>query len=214
MSLTYAELSTAIQKYTEVDEASFVANIPNFIKNSETLVNNLVQLPAFRRNVTGFVTDEFPYVTLPSDYLSVFSLAVIDPDTGAYDFLLHKDVNYIREAFPYPATSGKPKTYAQFSSTALLLGPTPDQEYQLELHYYALQPSIVTASTTWLGNNYPSVLLWGALAEAYIYLKGEADMIQSCQGKFQEALGPLKQLADGKNRQDNYRTTQVREQVQ
>lgn len=220
MSFTYAQLATAIQQYTQVDETTFVANIPNFVQNTEVLVNNTVQLPAFRKNVTGVTTAGFPYLDVPADFLAMFSLAVqtteiigVTPVT-AYNYLLNKDVNYIREVYPYPEVDGIPKCYALFDNTAFILGPTPDDEYTVELHYFAYPQSIVTAGTSWLGNNYPNVLLWGSLVEAYIYLKGEADLIQTYQAKFQEAIGPLKQLSDGKDRQDNYRVTQVRDKVQ
>jgi hypothetical protein len=220
MAFTYAQLVTAIQQYTQVDEATFVANIPNFVQNTEVLVNNTVQLPAFRKNVTGTTTAGFQYLDVPSDFLAMFSLAVqtteivgLNPVTS-YSYLLNKDVNYIREAFPYPDVDGVPQYYALFDNTAFILGPTPDDDYTVELHYFAYPQSIVTAGTSWLGNNYPNVLLWGSLVEAYIYLKGEADLIQTYQAKFQEAMGPLKQLGDGKDRQDNYRVTQVRDRVQ
>lgn len=220
MSLTYAQLSTAIQQYTENTEATFVSNIPNFVQNTETLINNTVQLPAFRKSVTGQTTLSFQYVDLPPDFLSIFSIAVADyaqngtTIVGPYTYLLQKDVNYIREAFPYPAVTGRPTHYSIFSSTALLLGPTPNICYPMELHYYAYPPSIVVAGTSWIGTNFPNVLLWGSLIEAYVYMKGEPDLIQEYQKKFEEAIAPLKQLADGKDRQDNYRTTQVRDKVQ
>ena len=213
---TYSGLVDAIQAFTEVNETTFVENIPTFVQDTERLVNNTVQLPAFRRNVTGNVTDGFPYLTLPSDFLSTFSVAVMDAGAlGAegYRYLLNKDVNYIREAFPYPGVTGTPQYYALFDNNTFLVGPTPDVEYNIELHYFAYPESIVTAGTTWLSTNFPNVLLYGALTEAYLFLKGEADVLQSYQAKFQEAMGPLKQLGDGKDRQDNYRTTQVRDKV-
>jgi len=225
MALTYLQLNEAIQNYTEVNEPTFVDNIPNFVQNTETLINNTVQLPAFRKNVTGQTTPNFPYVDLPSDFLSIFSIAVASyaqdgiTIVGPYVYLLQKDVNYIREAYPYPATpptsaTGQPKYYSIFSNEAFLMGPTPDICYPLEMHYYAYPPSITVAGTSWLGDNYPSVLLWGSLVEAAIYLKGEADMIQNYQNKYNEAMAPLKQLADGKDREDNFRTVQVRQGVQ
>jgi len=212
MSLTYTQLYDAIQQYTEVDEPTFNANIPNFVRNTELLVNNTVQLPAFRRNVTGEATQLFQYLNMPSDFLSVFSLATID-DSGNYTYLLQKDVNYIREAYPYPTAIGAPKYYGLFSSTAFILGPTPDVNYNMELHYYAAPVSIVDAGTSWLGQNYPSVLLWGSLIEASVFLKGEADMTENYRAKYEEAMMLLKMLGDAKNREDNFRTTQVRDQV-
>lgn len=220
MSMTYAQLSLAIQQYTEVDEPTFVANIPNFVKNTETIVNNTVQLPAFRRNVTGETTIDFPYIDIPDDFLSVFSIAItgyaVNGTTTptAYKYLLQKDVNYIREAYPTVAPSGEPSAYSLFSNSAFLLGPTPDKCYTLEMHYYAYPASITLVGTSWLGTNFPNVLLYGSLVEAYTYLKGEQDMLQMYQGKFGEAMALLKALGDGKNREDNFRTTQVRDQVQ
>lgn len=213
---TYAGLTNAIQSYTEVNEPNFVANIPTFIQNTERLINNIVQLPAFRKNVTGSATANFPYLTLPSDFLSTFSVAVMDAGAtqlDGYRYLLDKDVNYIREMFPYPAVVGTPQYYALFDQNTFILGPTPEVNYNIELHYFAYPESIVTAGTTWVSTNYPNVLLWGSLAEAYIYMKGEPDLIQSYQAKFQEAMALLKQLGDGKDRQDSYRVTEVRDKV-
>lgn len=218
MGMSYAQLTQAIQRYTEVDEPTFVENIPNFVKNTETIVNNSVQLPAFRKNVTGETTIDFPYIDIPSDFLSIFSLAITGYDTAGvltstgYNYLLQKDVNYIREAYPFPGSTGAPEAYSLFSNSAFLLGPTPDKCYTLEMHYYAYPTSITVAGTSWLGDNFPNVLLWGALVEAAIYLK-EVEMMQGYQVKFDEAMSLLKQLGDGKDRQDNFRTTQVRDQV-
>jgi hypothetical protein len=221
---TYTGLSEAIQAYTEVDETSFVANIPNFVANTERLVNNTVQLPAFKAKATLATIAEDPYVALPSGFLSVFSLALVD-ENNRHTFLLNKDINYIRECFPYPDALGPPTTYALYGVTRpapppavgtaqIMVGPTPDYVYALELQYFSYPTSIVTAGSTWLSVNYPNVLLWGALAEAYIYLKGEDNLIQTYQAKYGEALTLLKQLGDGKDREDSYRTVQVRQQVQ
>lgn len=215
MAWTYTTLSEAIQNYTEINDSVFVANIPNFINNAETVINNYVQLPAYRKNVTGETTQDFPYLNIPSDFLSVFSMAVMDINvptsaTNNYRYLLNKDVNYIREAFPFPGVTGTPQYYGIFSDTSFILGPTPDQCYHIELHYFAYPPSITVAGTSWVGNNFPNVLLYGSLVNAYIYMKGEQDLIQTYQSKFQEALEALKQLADSKDREDAYRTTQVR----
>ena len=213
---TYSGLVEAIQAFTEVNEDTFVANIPTFVQDTERLVNNTVQLPAFRKNVTGNVTDGFPYLTLPSDFLATFSVAVMDAGAlgvEGYRYLLNKDVNYIREMFPYPAVTGTPQYYALFDNNTFIVGPTPDVEYNIELHYFAYPESIVTAGTTWLSTNFPNVLLYGALTEAYLFLKGEADVLQAYQAKFDQAMGTLKQLGDGKDRQDAYRTVQVRDKV-
>ncbi len=212
MSLTYAQLSTAIQQYTQVNESSFVANIPNFVQNTEIIVNNAVQLPAFRQTTTLTTTAGSPYLTLPTGFLSMFSLAVSSPTAG-YVYLLNKDVNYITEAYPYPGARGLPVAYALNNATQIVLGPVPDSAYSATINYYAYPQSIVTAGTSWLGENFSNVLLWGSLVEAYIYMKGEADLIQTYQAKFQEALAELKQLGDGKDRGDTYRSVQVRDQV-
>jgi len=214
---TYAGLVEAIQAFTEVNETTFVANIPNFVQDTERLVNNTVQLPAFRKNVTGSATANFPYLSLPSDFLATFSVAVMNTDEplvpNNYRYILNKDVNYIREMFPYPAVTGVPQYYALFDNNTYILGPTPDVNYDIELHYFAYPTSIVTAGSTWLSTNFPNVLLYGALTEAYLYLKGETDVLQAYQAKFEQAMAPLKQLGDGKDRQDAYRTVQVRDKV-
>lgn len=208
--MNYAALSQAIQDYCETSETSFVANIPTFVQLAEERVYNTVQIPAIRKNQVGSLTPSNKYLTLPPDWLSTFSLAVIDPVTNAQSYLLNKDVDYIREAFPYPATTGVPTHYAQFDSTSLILGPTPDDDYYVELHYYYYPESIVTAGTSWLGENFETVLLYGSIREAYVYLKGEGDLMQAYEAKYTEALELLKQLGDGKNRMDSYRSGQVR----
>jgi hypothetical protein len=156
------------------------------------------------------MTASFQYFQLPSDWLSTFSLAVIDGTTGEYEYLLNKDVNFIRASYPFPATTGKPKYYAIWNNTSMILGPTPDLAYSAELHYYYYPVSIVSAGTSWLGDNFETVLLYGALREAYTYLKGEQDMMTYYEQKYQEALGLLKRLGDGLDRQDAYRSGQVR----
>jgi hypothetical protein len=156
------------------------------------------------------MTQNLQYFQLPSDWLSTFSLAVIDPTTTDYEYLLNKDVNFIRASYPPPNTYGKPKYYAIFDDATMILGPTPDQAYTAELHYYAYPPSIVTNSTSWLGDNFENVLLYGSLREAYTYLKGEQDMMQYYEQKYQEALAQLKRLGDGLDRQDAYRSGQAR----
>ena len=208
--MNYAQLSQLIQDYCQSTETSFVAHIPTFVQVAEERIYNSVQLPALRKNVTGTMTQGFQYFSLPSDWLSTFSMAVITPVTGEYEYLLNKDVNFIRASYPFPATSGKPKYYAIFDDSTMILGPTPDANYTAELHYFYYPASIVTNSTSWLGDNFESVLLYGSLREAYTYLKGEADMMQYYEQKYQEALGLLKRLGDGLDRQDAYRSGQVR----
>jgi hypothetical protein len=208
--MNYAQLSQAIQDYCQSTETSFVANIPTFVQLAEERIYNSVQIPAIRKNATGTMTNTFPYFQLPSDWLSTFSLAVIDPTTGEYEYLLNKDVNYIRAAYPPPNSTGKPKYYAIWDDNTMILGPTPDQAYTAELHYYYYPASIVNVNTTWLGDNFETVLLYGALREAYTYLKGEQDMMQYYEQKYQESLMLLKRLGDGLDRQDAYRSGQVR----
>jgi hypothetical protein len=216
--MNYATLVSTIKAYTENDfpdtEGSggltSTQQIDTFIEQAETRIYNNVQLLDLRKNVTGNATATNMYLSVPSDWLANFSLAVIDPVTGGYEYLLNKDVNYIREAFPYPATTGKPTHYAMFDQNSYILGPTPDANYNMELHYFYYPPSIVTAGTSWLGDNFDTVLLYGSLLEAATYMKSEADVVAQYQNRYEEALGQLKGLAEGKNRQDMYRTQQVR----
>ena len=208
--MNYSQLSTLIQDYCESTEQSFVANIPTFVQLAEERIYNSVQIPAIRKNVTGTMTNTFPYFQLPDDWLSTFSLAVIDPVTGEYEYLINKDVNFIRAAYPPPNSTGKPKYYAIFDDATMLLGPTPDVAYTAELHYYYYPVSIVNYGTSWIGDNFETVLLYGSLREAYTYLKGEQDMMQYYEQKYQEALALLKRLGDGLDRQDAYRSGQAR----
>ena len=219
--MNYTELVDAISSYTQNYETDFVANIPTFVTQTETRIYNTVQIPALRKNVTGVTTNGNKYLSCPSDFLSVFSLAVEDA-SGNYEYLLNKDVNFIRAAYPNPSTTGLPKYYALFGPTvasnvisdelSFILGPTPDANYDVELHYYYYPESITTAADgrTWLGDNYDPVLLYGSLVEAYIFMKGEQDMMTYYEQKYQEALGLLKRLGDGLDRQDAYRSGQVR----
>ena len=208
--MNYATLTTLVQQYCESTETSFVANIPTFVGLAEERIYNSVQIPAIRRNQIGTLSINNKYLTLPSDWLATFSLTVIDPVTNAQEFLLDKDVNFIRQSYPDPDDTGIPKYYAIFDDNTLILGPTPNAAYQVEMHYYYLPQSIVTAGTSWLGDNFETVLLYGTLREAYTYLKGEADMMQYYEQKYQEAIGQLARLGDGLNRRDAYRSGQVR----
>jgi hypothetical protein len=211
--VNYSALVTLIQEYCESTESSFVSNIPTFVQLAEERIYNSVQIPAIRKNVTGTMTINLQYFQLPSDWLSTFSLAVIDPTTGDYEYLLNKDVNFIRASYPPPNSTGKPKYYAIWNNASMILGPTPDLAYTAELHYYYYPASIVTAGTSWVGDNFETVLLYGSLREAYTYLKGEQDMMQYYDQKYQEAVAQLKRLGDGLDRQDAYRSGQVRVQV-
>jgi hypothetical protein len=303
--MNYAELSAAIQAYTENTEADFVANIPVFVEQAEQRIYNSMQFPSIRKNVTGSTTANNKYVGCPSDFLAVYSMAVVD-GTGAYEYLLNKDVNFIRQAYPVPTDTGLPRYYALFGSQSndvneltFIVGPTPDATYVVELHYYYYPESIVQSpvaslgaitggsaytngtylnvpltggagsgavanivvsggavtavtltqggtgyvvgntlsaaastiggtgssfsipvatvgnalGTTWLGDNFDSVLLYGSLVEAYTYMKGEQDMMALYNQKFMEALALAKRLADGMERQDAYRSGQFRQKV-
>jgi len=220
--MNYAALSAAIQAYTENTEADFVANIPVFVQQAEQRIYNSVQFPSIRKNMTGVVSTTSTYLSAPDDYLASYSLAVIDAD-GNYEYLLNKDVNFIRQAYPKATDTGLPRYYALFGPTVsgstitteltFILGPKPDANYTVELHYYYYPQSIVTASTTWLGDNFDSVLLYGSLVEAYTYMKGETDMMALYNQKFMEALALAKRLGDGMERQDAYRSGQFRQKV-
>ena len=188
-----------------------------FITQAEKRIYNTVQIPSLRKNVTGSTTTSNKYLQCPTDFLSAFSLAAINPTTGAYTYLLNKDVNFIREVYSTPTTTGAPKYYAIFgprsdneAELTFILGPTPDAAYGTELHYFYYPESIVTASNTWLSDNYDPALLYGALVEAYTNMKGEQDMIGLYDGKYKEAMGQLKRLGDGLERQDAYRSGQAR----
>ena len=204
--MNYSQLVDLVKQYTQNEETSFVANIPVFVQLAEERIYNAVFIPAIRKNQIGTLTPSNKYLTLPADWLANFSLAVITPVTNAQSFLIDKDVNFIRECYPDPDDIGVPKYYAIFDKNTLILGPTPDSNYQVELHYYYYPESIVTASTSWLGDNFETVLLYGTLREAYIYMKGEQDMIQYYEQKYQESLGLLKLLGEGKDRRDAFRS--------
>jgi hypothetical protein len=182
--------------------------IDTFIKQAEQRIYNSVQFPNFRKNQTGTLTADNKYLEAPVDFLASYSLAVIDD--GSYEFLLNKDVNYIRAAYPSSTDTGVPKYYAQFDDNTFILGPTPDAAYTVELHYFYYPESIVTASTTWLGDNFDSALLYGSLLEAYTYMKGEPDVIANYNKRYEEAMILAKRLGDGMLRRDAYRSGQVR----
>lgn len=222
--MNYTQLSNAIQAYTENTEADFVSNIPVFVTQAEQRIYNSVQFPSIRKNVTGVVSTTSNYLAAPDDYLATYSLAVVDA-TGAYEYLLNKDVNFIRQAYPDPTETGLPRYYALFGPTVsgstitdeltFIIGPKPDANYTVELHYYYYPESITVAADgrTWLGDNFDTVLLYASLVEAYTYMKGEADMMQLYNQKFMEALALAKRLGDGMERQDAYRSGQFRQKV-
>jgi hypothetical protein len=202
---------------------SSTSQINRFIEQAEQRIYNSVQFPSLRKNMTGTVTINNKYLSCPDDFLATYSLAVYPYGGGDYIFLLNKDVNYIREAYPSSTDTGIPKYYALFGPTvssstitnelSFIVGPTPDTAYSVELHYYYYPESITTASTTWLGDNFDTVLLYGALVEAYTFMKGEPDLVALYDGKYKEALALAKRLGDGMERQDAYRSGQYRQAV-
>lgn len=209
--MNYAELKVALVSFLEGDGISAFtpADLDTFISQAEQKIYNTVQLPALRKNVVGNVSVGNEYLTVPTDFLSVFSLSIVLPN-GEQSFLLNKDVSYIRSAYPSRTAQGIPKHYALFDDNTLIMGPTPNVSYNSELHYFFYPESIVTANNTWLGDNFDSALLYGALREGYIHMKGEELFLKTYAAQYGEAMGLLKQLGDGRNRQDMYRTPQVR----
>lgn len=235
--MTYNELFIAVKNYlqndfpsdtwtniagTGVTTSGGTEQINTFITQAEERIYNSVQLPPLRRNVTGVVTSSNKYLSCPDDFLSVFSMAVIAND-GSYEYLLNKDVNFLRAAYPSPADIGLPRYYALFgpavnggvttTNLSFILAPTPDAAYNVELHYYYYPESIVTAGTSWLGDNYSPALLYGTMLEAYVFLKGEADMMAVYKAKYDEALGQLNRLGTGLERGDAYRDGQAKIKV-
>jgi hypothetical protein len=191
-----------------------------FIRQAEQRIYSTVQIANLRKNVTGMLSSGNKYLACPDDFLSVYSLAIYPIGGGDYLYLLNKDVNFMREAYPNPSTTGKPKHYAIFgpqsvnvNELSLIVGPTPDAGYGAELHYYYYPESIVTAGSTWLGDNFDSALLYGTMCEAVTYMKGEPDMVKLYQDRYVQAIALLKNLGDGKQRADAYRDGQVRVQV-
>ncbi len=226
--MNYDTLFTTIQGYVENDfpdgtfsssagsgTVSFTAKqqIDTFIQQAEQRIYNAVQFPAVRKNQIGTLTQDNKYLETPVDFLAPYSLAVITnygEATEEFEYLLNKDVNFIRQSYPNPTETGKPQYYALFDDNTFILGPTPDAAYKAEIHYFYYPESIVTASTTWLGNNFDSVLLYGSLVEAYTYMKGEPDVISFYIKKYDEAMMLAKRLGDGMDRRDAYRSGQFR----
>ena len=213
MAMTYSELVAAINSYSE--NSFDTTDINTFIEQAEQRIFNTVQLPDLRRNQVGNTTSGNKYLTTPSDWLATYSLAVIDSN-NEYTYLLNKDVNFIRESFPDTDSAfyGKPQYYGIWDDNTFILGPTPDQNYTVELHYFYYPTSIVTAGTSWLGENFDTALFYGSLLEAATYLKAEPDVIANYTQRYTEALSMLKQLGDGKDRRDAYRSGQARYEVQ
>jgi|TARA_R110000868_G_scaffold18467_5_gene81146 hypothetical protein len=227
--MNYNELFSQIQAYTENQfpamilangsSVSYTTQINTFIQQAEERIYNTVQIPSLRKNVTGNCTVSNKYLACPNDYLSTYSLAIINTD-GTYEYLLNKDVNFIRQAYPDPTSTGLPRYYALFGSRlndpnelTFILGPTPNASYGAELHYFYYPASIVTAGTSWLGDNYSPALLYGSLVEAYQYMKGEPDMMAMYNAKYQEAMQQLNRLGTGLERGDAYRDGQAKIKV-
>lgn len=220
--MTYTELIAALQAYTENTSTEFAAEIPTFVQQAEQRIYNTIQFPSLRKNVTGTTTSSNKYLQCPADFLAVYSMAVVNPTTSEYEYLLNKDVNFIRQAYPVPTSTGIPKYYALFGprsddakELAFILGPTPAAAYTVELHYFFLPESITTVAggRTWLGDNFDPVLFYGSLVEAATYMKQEADLVALYNQKYTEALALAKRLGDGMERQDAYRSGQYRQAV-
>jgi hypothetical protein len=229
--MNYVELSAAIKAYVENDFPQAVGaggltsaeQVARFVQQAEERIYNSVQFPSLRKNVTGTTTINNQYLSSPLDFLAVYSIAVIDPVTGVYEYMLNKDVNFIRESYPNPMDTGKPQYYALFGPTTtntlppvitneltFLLGPTPDVTYGVELHYYYYPESITTAGTSWLGDNFDTVLLYGAMLEAATFMKSDPDVMTNYTARYTEALSLAKRLGDGMERTDAYRSGQAR----
>ena len=214
MAFTFTTLKTAIQDYTENAEATFVTQLPRFILNAEERILKECQLDVFRRNQSGVVTSGTKFLTKPSDFLSPFSLSVVN--SSANEFLLYKQITFLQDYTPNPATTGVPKYYGSWDEASFLLAPTPNSGFTAELHYYFRPTSISTSGdgTSYLGNNAELALLYGSLVEAYTFMKGEADVLQFYTQRYQEALVFLKNLGEGRQTRDEYRYDRVRREVQ
>ena len=209
MAFTFTTLKTAIQDYLESTETTFVTNLPLIITQAEERILRTVQLPDFRKNVTGTLSQGNPYLTMPSDFLASYSLAI---DNSSYEYLVFKDVNFMREAYPVEATENVPKYYSIFDEDTFILGPTPNANFATELHYL-YEPESITASgdgTSWLGTNAENALLYGCLVEGYTFLKGDGELLQWYQAKYDDAVMRLKSLGEGYDTTDNFRSGMVR----
>lgn len=209
MAWTFTTLKTAIQDYLETTETTFVNNLPNIIKQAEDRILKSVQLPDFRKNATGSMSDGNKYLKCPSDFLAPYSLTL---DNSGQEFLIFKDVNFMREAYPVEATQGVPKYYSIFDDTRFIIGPTPDANYAVELHYMYEPESITTTASgeSWLGSNAENALLYACLVEGYTYLKGEPDQMQWYNAKYEDAVSRLKSLGEGYDTTDSFRSGAVR----
>jgi hypothetical protein len=210
MAFTYTTLKQTIQDYLETTETTFVSNLPNIITQAEERILKEIQLPGFRKNVTGSLSADNEYLSTPTDYLAIYSLAV---DNSGYEYLLNKDVNFVREAYPVSTVTGVPKYYAIFNETTIIVAPTPSSSFNVELHYFYRPESITVAAsgTSWLGDNAENALLYGSLVESYTFLKGDADLLQLYKVQYDEAVNRLKTLGEGYGTTDSYRSGAVRQ---
>ena len=211
--MNYTSLLSSVQEYTQNSESTFVAEIPNMVKQVEDRIQHIIQLPVFRKTSSGTVTTSNRFLATPTDFVAAYSLAVLN-GSSEYSFLLNKDVDFIRESFDKTTDTGLPRFYAVWDHDTFLLAPTPDSGYTTQLNYFYKPESIVTAENTWLGDEAEAAMLYGTLVEAYTFMKGEPDLMQLYEQRYKEALVKLKELGDGKLRQDMYRSGQVRVPVQ
>ncbi len=209
--MTYAELKSLIQNYLENTESTFVTDLPQIIQQAENRILRTVKLPVFRKNVSGTLTSGNEYLATPTDFLSNYSLSFTS--SSKQTFLLFKDVNFIREAYPNRATTSAPKHYALFDNSSFIVGPTPDSNYTVELHYFYSPDSITAGAdsgTTWLSTNAKNTLLYGSILEGYTYMKGEPDLMALYEKRYEQALARLKELGEAENTRDQYRDDQYR----
>ena len=209
--MTYAELKSLIQNYLENTESTFVTDLPQIIQQAENRILRTVRLPVFRKNVGGTMTSGNEYLATPTDFLSTYSLSFTS--SSKQTFLLFKDVNFIREAYPNSATTSAPKHYALFDVSSFIIGPTPDSNYTVELHYFYSPDSITAGAdsgTTWLSTNAKNTLLYGSILEGYTYMKGEPDLMALYEKRYEQALARLKELGEAENTRDAYRDDQYR----
>lgn len=199
--MNYAALVTAIEDFCQSTETSFVTHIPDFVKMAEQEIYNAVQLPNLRKHVTGVTTASNRYLTAPTDFLAAFTAAVLTPVTGIYNEMMFRDVDWMREAFPDPASTGVPKYYGLWDSATFVLSATPAAAYTVEMHYYYKPTSIVTSSTSWVGDNFDMVLLYGSLVHAYTYQKGEKELTERYKELFKEGLVVLSAVGDDKSKE-------------
>jgi len=211
MAFTFTTLKSAMQDYLQNTETTFVDSLPTIIVQAENRILKSVQLPDFRKNTTGTMTSGNAYLSTPTDFMAPYSLAL---DNSGYEFLLFKDVNLIREAYPVASTTATPKYYGLFDDDSFILGPTPNSNYSVELHYFYKPTSITTSGdgTSWLGDNAETVLLYGCLVEGYTFMKGEPDLLAAYEKQYQDALVNLKSLGEGYSTTDSYRSGAVRNQ--